>query len=281
MFPGQGSQQPGMGRQLFSDLAEFGRLESAIDAELGYSLRTLCLEGDDRLRLTQHTQPALYVVNHLHFLKAQREGTTAAYYAGHSLGEYNALTASGTLEFMDGLKLVRRRGELMGQARGGAMAAVVGIPIGQVEATLREAGLGGVDVANHNAPMQTVVSGIEGEVAEAEAAFKDAGAKAVIRLPVSAAFHSKQMAAAARAFRDVLKSVPFRAPDAPVISNVTGRPYPSGGWDGTVRARLGEQIVSPVRWVSTIRYLKGRGVEYFLELGPGTVLTRLVQQIPN
>lgn len=270
-----------MGRELFDDLTEFGKIESAIDAEIGYSLRTLCLEGGDRLRLTQYTQPALYVVNHLHFLKGQREGAAADYYAGHSLGEYNALTAAGVIDFMDGLTLVRRRGELMGQARGGAMAAVLGLPVAQVEATLRMSGLSGVDIANHNAPMQTVVSGLEGEVAAAETAFTDAGAKAVVRLPVSAAFHSKQMASAAHAFRGVLKSVPFRAPDVPVISNVTGRPYPSGNWDGTVRARLGEQIVSPVRWVSTIEYLRSRGVDDFLELGPGTVLTRLVQQIPK
>ncbi len=281
IFPGQGSQHLGMGKDLFDEIEEFERLEPEIDALLGYSLRALCLEGGDRLRLTQNTQPALYVVNHLHFLQARRDGRTATVFAGHSLGEYNALAAAGVFDFVDGLRLVRRRGELMGETRGGAMTAVVGLRIGKIEATLRDAWLEDVDIANHNAPTETVVSGTEAAIFRAEEAFRSAGAKVVVRLPVSAAFHSRHMTAATAAFRTFLKNFQFKAPSVPVISNVTGRPYPSGGWNGAVRVRLGEQIVSPVRWVSTIRYLKSRGVSEFLELGPGNVLSRLVQQIPR
>ncbi len=280
LFPGQGSQHEGMGAALFDALEEFAEQEPAIDAVLGYSLRALCLKDPEgRLKRTEFTQPALFVVNYLHYRKAAAEGRSAGFLAGHSLGEYNALLAAGAFDLIDGLRIVRKRGELMSRAKGGAMAAVVGLTPQRVEAGLREAGLTSIDVANYNAPTQTVLSGPAEDIASAEAAFAGAELKMFVRLPVSAAFHSRYMAEAAGEFREFLRTFRFRDLTTPVMSNVTGRPYPAGAADGLVKARLAEQIASPVRWDEIIRWLRARGAVSFEELGPGKVLTRLNQQI--
>src|SRR5881397_1216148 len=146
VFPGQGSQKRGMGQGLFDDVPQYAAVEKAVDAILGYSMRRLCLEDpENRLKETQFTQPSLYVVNALHYYKAAREGTQPAYLAGHSLGEYNALLAAGVFDFLTGLRLVKKRGELMSQARNGGMAAVIGLDADRIAKVIQENGLAGID----------------------------------------------------------------------------------------------------------------------------------------
>src|ERR1041385_7233646 len=160
MFPGQGSQKRGMGQALFDEVPEYAAVERDVDAIVGYSMRKLCLEdAENRLKETQFTQPSLYVVNALHYYKAIGQGPRPAYAAGHSLGEYNALLAAGAFDFLTGLKLVKKRGELMARAQAGGMAAIVGLDAHEIEGILRSKGLGDLDVANYNTPKQTVVSG--------------------------------------------------------------------------------------------------------------------------
>lgn len=281
LFPGQGSQHVGMGTGLFDTVEQFVSREREIDGILGYSLRDLCLRDPDRrLKHTEYTQPAVFIVNYLHYCKAVAEGHSADFVAGHSLGEYNALLAAGAFDLIDGLRVVKMRGELMSRAKGGAMAAVVGLTADQIEAALRTAGVRSVDIANYNAPLQTVLSGADKDIAAAEAACAASGSKMFVRLPVSAAFHSRYMSDAANELREFLRCFTFSELRIPVMSNVTGRPYPAGSADGLIKVRLVEQVTSPVRWVETIRHLMSSGrVTSFKELGPGRVLTGLNQQI--
>lgn len=280
VFPGQGSQVRGMGQGLFDEIREFRDAEAQIDKILGYSIRELCLEDPQgRLKQTQFTQPALYIVNALHYYKALAEGGRPQAVAGHSLGEYNALLAAGAFDLITGLRLVHRRGALMSEARDGSMAAVIGLPAERLAAVLREQRLSGVDVANFNSPMQTVISGIEDEIKRAEAPLKAAGATGFVPLPVSAAFHSRQMVRASQVFEDFLFGFTFFPLRLPVFANVSGQPYRTEAPTTTIREMLVAQIVSPVRWHHTIVALIGCGYSNFREVGPGAVLTRLVQQI--
>jgi malonyl CoA-acyl carrier protein transacylase len=280
VFPGQGSQRKGMGGELFDTVPQFSEVESQIDLQLGYSLRTLCLcDADNLLKETQYTQPALFVVSALHYFKALSEHGPPAAVAGHSLGEYNALLAAGAFDLLTGVKLVQRRGWLMAQAPSGGMAAVVGLEVARVIATLREAGLASLDVANYNAPLQTVVSGPSQEITRALPIFERAGATMCVPLPVSAAFHSRYMEAVARQYAEFLSNFTFQAPKIPVIANVTARPYPSGIDGIALYPLLLQQITRPVLWTQSIRALCELGATEFIEAGPGTVLTRLVQQI--
>src|ERR1041385_9151488 len=160
MFPGQGSQKRGMGQALFDEVPEYAAVERDVDAIVGYSMRKLCLEdAENRLKETQFTQPSLYVVNALHYYKAIGQGPRPAYLAGHSLGEYNALLAAGAFDFLTGLWLGKKRGEVMSQAKNGAMAAVIGLGASIITKVIKENALGSVDVANFNSPSQTVISG--------------------------------------------------------------------------------------------------------------------------
>src|SRR5215813_12756255 len=157
VFPGQGSQKRGMGQGLFDEVSEYTAVEKEVDSIVGYSMRRLCLEDpDNRLRETQFTQPCLYVVNALHYYKAITQGIRPAYVAGHSLGEYNALLAAGAFHFLTGLRLVKKRGELMSQARDGGMGAVIGLNADAITRLIKENGLARIDVANFNSPSQIV-----------------------------------------------------------------------------------------------------------------------------
>lgn len=280
VFAGQGSQRVGMGADLFDLVPEFRHAEPEIDAVLGYSLRQLCLKDPDKkLQQTAYTQPALYVVNALCCYQALAKGLRPRYLAGHSLGEYNALLAAGVFDFITGLRLVQKRGALMSQAQGGGMAAVVGMPPRRIMEQLREHGLGDLDVANFNSRTQTVISGPLADIQRAGPLFEKAGPLAYFPLPVSAAFHSRYMKGAAKEFEQFLTGFAFRAPKIAVLANVTARPYKVVEDSGSVRDLLVQQICSPVQWTNSVLYLLDRGVTMFHEMGPGNVLTRLVQQI--
>ena len=282
LFPGQGSQKRGMGQDLFDVVREYAVLEKDIDALLGYSLRKLCLEDKDNLlKETQYTQPSLYVINALYYFKAKTAGETPSYLAGHSLGEYNALLAAGCFDFLTGLRLVKKRGELMSRARNGGMAAVVGLDSRKIATIVQSEGLTSIDIANFNSPSQIVLSGPVEAINRAGPIFEKAGARLFMPLPVSAAFHSRYMADAARAFSDFLSPMVFLAPKTPVIANVTAAPYPIENASDALKSLLVRQITSPVQWVDTIRYMASKGNSQFKETGPGAVLTRLVQQIQS
>jgi malonyl CoA-acyl carrier protein transacylase len=280
VFPGQGSQKRGMGQGLFDEVREYAAVEKDVDAILGYSMRRLCLEDpDNRLKETQFTQPSLYVVNALHYYKAVADGTRPAWVAGHSLGEYNALLAAGVFDFLTGLRLVQKRGELMSQARNGGMGAVIGLDPSAITKVLRDNSLTTIDVANFNTPSQTVVSGPVDDIKRAGPLFEQGGAQMYIPLQVSAAFHSRYMADAARAFASFLAPMSFAAPRIPVVANVTAQPYPRDNASEVVKSLLVDQITQSVRWTDSVRFLLGQGVTQFSEIGPGNVLTRMVQQI--
>ena len=280
VFPGQGSQKRGMGAGLFDEVRQYAEVEMEVDAILGYSLRERCLEDpDNRLKETEFTQPCLYVVNALHYYKAVSQGARPDYLAGHSLGEYNALLAAGVFDFLTGLRLVQRRGEMMSRAKDGGMAAVIGLGAGVVAKVIEENGLAGIDVANFNSPSQTVVSGPIEDIKRAGPLFEKAGARVCMSLPVSAAFHSRYMAEAARTFDDFLALFPLAAPKTPVIANATARPYPADNAPESVKSLLVKQITHSVRWTQSIRFLIDNGVTQFTEMGPGNVLTRVSQEI--
>src|SRR5579864_8957994 len=280
VFPGQGSQKRGMGQGLFDEVREYAVFEKHVDTILGYSLRNLCLEDpDNRLKETQFTQPCLYAVNALHYYKAVSEGTQPDYVAGHSLGEYNALLAAGVFDFLTGLRLVKKRGELMAQAKNGGMGAVIGLSADAIARVIRENGLASIDVANFNTPSQTVVSGPVEDIKRAGPLFENAGARMYMPLQVSAAFHSRYMADAATAFADFLAPMSFAAPKISVVANATSQLYPTDHASESVKSLLVKQITHSVQWNQSIRFLISQGVTQFSEMGPGNVLTRLIQQI--
>ncbi len=273
VFPGQGAQYKGMGGTLFD---EFEELTAKADSVLGYSIKQRCLEDPQRqLHQTQYTQPALYTVNALSYLKKMKEdGTPPDYVAGHSLGEYNALFAAGAFDFEDGLKIVKKRGELMSQAAGGGMAAVLGLNEGKIEEILRENNLAGIGFANYNSPSQIVISGPSADINGAAAIFEKAGAR-YIPLNVSGAFHSRYMQPSKELFEEFLTSFTFRNLSLPVISNVHARPYKQD----EVKKNLVEQITHPVQWTESVRFLMGRGEMEIEEIGPGDILKKLVATI--
>jgi malonyl CoA-acyl carrier protein transacylase len=274
IYPGQGSQTVGMGAKLFEQYPETVEMADNI---LGYSIRELCLKDpENKLAFTQYTQPAIYVVNALHHLAYVEEPTTRApdFLMGHSLGEYNALLAAGVIDFSTGLKLVKHRGEIMGTANGGAMAAIMGITLDVVTETLEENQFKSIDVANINTQTQTVIAGLPDDINRALPVFEKKGAK-TIPLNVSAAFHSRQMESAAREFSLILENFQFRAPRIPVISNVTAKPHQAH----SIRQLLSTQLRHQVRWLDSVRFLERQNVDTFTEVGAGRVLTRMLKKI--
>jgi len=263
-----------MGKELFDAYSTLTRRASEI---LGYDLVRLCVEDPDKqLDQTQYTQPALYVVNALGYLQKRDAGEARGdFFAGHSLGEYNALLAAEAFDFEAGLRLVQRRGELMGRAAGGTMAAVIGVEAPRLAALLAEAGLESIDLANYNTPRQTVIAGPKEDIARARRVLTEQKEKIrFIPLSVSAPFHSRYMAEVRREFAAFVQGFSFARLTAPVIANATAQPYE----DHRIAELLCEQIAAPVRWTDSIRYLLARGAVMFEEIHAQS-LTRMVREI--
>ena len=288
VFPGQGSQLVGMGRALASGSPAAAAVFAAADAALGEPISNLAWEGpEDRLNLTENAQPALLATS-IAYLEALRERAAAAgtavpapsFVAGHSMGQYSAMVAAGSLGLADGVRLVRERGLRMqasGAGRGGAMAAVLGLDDAAIPELVRQASAHGVfAVANRNSPGQVVVSGERTAIDAAAEVAKALGARRAIVLPVSVAAHSPLMAEAALAMRAVLAGVAFRAPSAPLLANADARPITTA--EGA-RAELVEHLTAGVDWVRAVESMAAAGVTTFVEVGPGRVLTGLIRRI--
>ncbi len=280
VFPGQGAQRVGMGSDfLETDTAVRERFEEANDA-LGFDLARIVLDGPaSRLVETEVTQPALLTVGvALWQVWRARGGAMPALMAGHSLGEYTAFTAAGSIAFADAVRLVHARGRFMQEAvpvGEGAMAAVLGLDDDAVAACCEQVD-GVAQPANLNAPGQVVISGSATAVKAAAAACSEAGARRVVMLDVSAPFHCQLMRPAADRFRAVLDAVDFRAPDVPVVHNLDATMSADAA---TIRQKLMRQIYSPVRWTDCVTTIRGHGVDRLLECGPGNVLAGLARRI--
>lgn len=284
VFPGQGAQKVGMGRALADAFPICRETFEEADGALGEPLSRLCFEGpEDRLLLTENAQPAILAVSVAAFRLAASQGLSAAFAAGHSLGEYSAHVAAGTLSFADALITVRRRGRYMQEAvplGEGAMAAVLGASLDDVVAACREASAetGGrvVSPANINAPGQIVIAGHRDAVARAGELSKGRGAKRIIPLAVSAPFHSALMKPAEDRLAPELRALAARDPRIPVVANVDAEPKRDAR--AAIEA-LVRQVSAPVRWEDVVRRLLSEGVSRFVELGPGNVLAGLIRKI--
>jgi [acyl-carrier-protein] S-malonyltransferase len=273
VFPGQGSQRVGMGRELAESDPDVAALYASAEDILGIPLSRVIFEGpDEELRQTPVQQPAILLTSiaYLQSLRKRDLLPAADFVAGHSLGEYAAMVAAEALTFGDALRLVRRRGELMQEHGAGAMAAVIGLPAETVAELAREAG---AEVANYNTPEQTTVSGSEDAVATAVALARERGAKRAVLLSVSAAFHSSLMAPVAEVMRPLIAHKPVRAARVPLVADVDARLLTS---PDELREELVAQICGSVRWVDVIGRLRDEGVETFVEIGPGNVLAGLI-----
>jgi [acyl-carrier-protein] S-malonyltransferase len=281
LFPGQGSQHVGMGKSLFDTTPTAAKIFEQADTALGFSLSKLCFEGPDAdLRLTANTQPAILAVSVAALRAFEARGARADFVAGHSLGEYSALVATGSVAFDDAIKTVRRRGEFMQDAvppGEGAMAALIGISIESVQALCEEvSSLGVCAPANINSPNQTVVAGNTLAVERAVELARTRGAKRAVMLAVSAPFHCELMKPAAERLAPVLNKIEFGDLNMPLVTNVDAMLTTSGS---EARDALLRQVSSPVRWRESVQLLIEQGVGRFVEIGPGKVLSGLVRQI--
>jgi [acyl-carrier-protein] S-malonyltransferase len=282
LFPGQGAQHVGMGKDLAERFDVVRETFATADEALGFPLSELCWNGPEtELTQTKNAQPAILVHSVAVWRLVHARLPEVALAAGHSLGEFSAYVAAGTLDFADAVRLVRLRGELMfeaGQKRPGTMAAVIGADDEVIERACREASSADSVVvpANFNAPGQVVISGDAAAVERAGELLKGAGAKRVLPLNVSGAFHSPLMQEAEAGLKERIASLSLGAPAFPVVSNVTAQPVS----DPAESARLlVEQLTSPVRWVASMQTMLGAGVTRFAELGPGSVLSGLLKRI--
>jgi [acyl-carrier-protein] S-malonyltransferase len=281
LFPGQGSQYPGMGRGLAEAYPAARRVFEAADRALGFPLSEVCFRGPaEELQLTANTQPAILTVSVAVAEVLKGNGLRPDYVAGHSLGEYSALVAAGALQLEDAVRLVRKRGEYMQEAvpvGEGAMAALVGLAPGSTDEICRQAAAGQVlSPANLNSPAQVVVAGNKAAVERVVDLAKQRGAKMAVLLNVSAPFHCALMQPAADRLARDLDAVEFRDPEVPLVSNVDARLVTDGA---AAREGLKRQVTSPVRWEESMRVLRSEGVEVFVEVGPGKVLSGLLRQI--
>ena len=281
LFPGQGAQAVGMGKDIYDSSDEARSIFTEADSSLEFSLSDLCFNGpEETLTQTVNTQPAILTAS-IAMLRASQATLSSkfpqpSFVAGHSLGEYSALVAAGVLTFEEAVKLVRTRGQLMqeaGNLQAGAMAAIIGIDESILADICNETG---VDMANLNAPDQIAISGAADAIQQAQDLATERGARRVVPLKVSAAFHSTLMEPAVAPMREQLLNVSFKDAKTPVISNVTATELdiPAGLTD-----ELSNQIRSSVQWFRSIQYMQAQGVTSYIEIGPGKVLTGLVRRI--
>lgn len=277
VFPGQGSQKPGMGKDLYDNFEASKKIFDLASSVLGFDLSKICFEGpEDRLKLTEIAQPAILTVSIAAFSALNKQPDAAA---GHSLGEYSALVAAGAISFEDAVRTVNLRGKFMQEAvpvGKGTMSAVLGLDRAKLMECCKNASSKGVaEAANFNSPGQIVISGDVAGVEEAQRLCKEAGAKKVIPLAVSAPFHCSLMKSAADKLMTVLDKIEFRDPKFPVISNVTARPVTKAS---EIKDLLVRQVTSPVLWEDTVNYLSANGTDTFVEIGCGRVLSGLIKK---
>ena len=279
VFPGQGSQSVGMGKDLYENFTAAKNVFDTADKVLGKSVTTICFEGpEEDLKLTVNTQPSIVTMSiaALEAFKSELDVEVSAT-AGHSLGEYCAMYASGVMDLETTLKAIQKRADLMGATKGGAMAAVLNAPEGSIEKAIEEASsVGYVDVANYNSPAQVVITGDEAAVAKAGELLSAAGAKRVVPLAVSGAFHSKFMEGAGKEFAGFVSELDLNDASIPVFTNVDA--------EATIlsvefKNKMPKQIYSSVQWTQSVQKMVAEGVDTFVEIGPGKVLAGLIKKI--
>ncbi len=279
LFPGQGAQSVGMGKELAEQVPECRALFDRAGEVLGFDLAHICFDGPvEELTKSNHAQPAIFVVSAAAYaaLKRERPDLQPAAVAGLSSGEWAALYAAGVVSFEDTLRVLEARGRFMQKAceqEPGGMLSVIGLSVDQLESIATECS---IQVANLNSPEQTVLSGRVQGIEQAEGMAKEAGAKRAIRLNVAGAFHSELMEPAARELAAFLEGITFSAPGVPVVSNVFGRPFASVD---EIRAGMVRQVTESVRWVEDIQWMTAQGIATYMECGPGKVLSGLVKRI--
>ena len=279
LFPGQGAQSVGMGKELYDNFSAAKNVFDKADEVLGKSITTLCFEGpEESLKQTVNTQPCIVTTSiaALEALKSELN-INPDYTAGHSLGEYCAMYTAGVMSLETALKAIQKRADLMGQTKGGAMAAVLNAPEGSVEEALKEASsVGYVDVANYNSPVQVVITGDENAAKKAGEILMEKGARRVVPLAVSGAFHSKFMENAGKEFEGFVSDLELNNASVPVVTNVDANATTDSS---DFRAKMPKQIYSSVHWTQTIQKMVADGVEIFVEIGPGKVLAGLNKKI--
>jgi len=281
LYPGQASQYVGMGKDLYEKFIQAKEIFDQANELLGFDLKSVCFDGpEDELKQTRVTQPAIFVHSIIVTQLLSAQNISPAMAAGHSLGEYSALVAAEALKFEDGLRIVKKRGELMqhaGEKQSGTMAAIIGLTGEQVTEICQEASSAGiVAAANFNSPQQVAISGSHEGIAKASDLAIQKGAKKVAPLVVSGAFHSPLMESAQQELKAALEEIDIQTAKFPVYANVTAKPVKN---PAEIREMLYKQLTHPVRWVETIENMISGGATDFYEVGPGSVLAGLVKRI--
>ncbi len=296
VFPGQGSQYVGMGKNLYEENSKIKDLFNRATDILGYDTVNFMFNGPlDVLTKTENAQPAIFLHSIACYYRVMEFGSYGvreldsqllnsstlkpSVMAGHSVGEYSALCSAGVLSFEDAIRVVKTRGDAMAKAKQGTMAAIIGLPVSEVEDIVKDSTDAGIiKIANYNSPMQIVISGEISAIEKASSLAKQRKAKSVIPLKVSGAFHSPLMEPASSELEKVLENIAFKEPEVPIVPNVTATPTES---IQEIKDALVKQITHPVRWVESVNNMIKMGVDKFIEVGPGTVLTGLIKRIEN
>jgi len=286
VFPGQGSQEVGMGQALVEDYPAAREIFEQADDMLGFPLSRLCFAGpDEELNDTFNTQPAIFVTSMaaLESLRTEGYNVTPNYVAGHSLGEYTAYVAAGVMSFADGLRLVRERGRLMkkaGEINPGSMAAIIKLDdetVAKICEDVTARGNGILTPANYNSPGQVVISGHTAAVERGIELAQAAGAKRALKLPISIASHSELMSVITEEFGEAISRTALNLPVTPIVANITARPLDAS--PEAIRAEMMGQLTASVRWTDSVRWMVAQGITEFVEIGPKNVLTGLIRRI--